>query len=71
MLFFISQVTLNEWFVLSEYFSISSFKNAFSLGRKQEATLTKTNIEYMKNFSRENTMALNLQGTETYIPNGV
>lgn len=41
-LFFTFQVTLNEWFVvLSEYFRISSFKNAFSPGRKQEAMLTK------------------------------
>lgn len=42
LLFFTFQVTLNEWFVaLSEYFSISSFKNAFSSGGKREATLTK------------------------------
>lgn len=42
LLFFTFQVTVNEWFVaLSEYFRISSFKNASSPGRKQEAMLTK------------------------------
>lgn len=42
LLFFTFQVALNEWFVaLSEYFRISSFKNAFSPGSKQEEMLTK------------------------------
>lgn len=40
--FFTFQVTFNEWFVaFSEYFRISSFKNAFSPGRKEEVILAK------------------------------